>query len=91
MLPQGYVRIYIEKCEDENKRLLFITADKESIDSNKTIFCAIFVMNKLLNSPAIFNPFINDLVRLLDEHKNVELSQIGFPENWIEILQSVYT
>lgn len=65
--------------------------DKESIDSNKTIFCAIFVMNKLLNSPAIFNPFINDLVRLLDEHKNVELSQIGFPENWIEILQSVYT
>jgi tRNA threonylcarbamoyladenosine biosynthesis protein TsaE len=32
VLPQGYVRIYIEKCEDENKRLLFITADKESID-----------------------------------------------------------
>jgi len=32
VLPQGYVSIYIEKCEEENKRLLFITADKESID-----------------------------------------------------------
>ncbi|HOD92352.1 MAG TPA: tRNA (adenosine(37)-N6)-threonylcarbamoyltransferase complex ATPase subunit type 1 TsaE [Clostridia bacterium] len=31
-LPQGYVSIYIEKGEDVNKRLLFITADKESID-----------------------------------------------------------
>ena len=32
VLPEGYVSIYIEKCNEENKRLLFITADNESID-----------------------------------------------------------
>ncbi|HPJ75833.1 MAG TPA: tRNA (adenosine(37)-N6)-threonylcarbamoyltransferase complex ATPase subunit type 1 TsaE [Clostridia bacterium] len=32
ILNKGYVKIYIEKTDDENKRLMFITADKESID-----------------------------------------------------------
>lgn len=32
ILPDGHINIYIEKTADEFKRLLFITADSETID-----------------------------------------------------------
>ena len=32
ILPDGYVSVNIEKGSDENKRLLYITADRQSVD-----------------------------------------------------------
>lgn len=47
-------------------------------------------MGKLVDNKDVFQRFISNLKVLFAEHENVKKEQLGFPDNWIEVLETLY-
>lgn len=65
-------------------------SDRKNIGHGNTIFSALLVISKIIGEKDLLNSFITDLSALVEEYDDViELNRMGFPENWMEILDGV--
>ena len=56
--------------------------------NNKSLFAVLIALKSLLLNPKQWDRVCNDLSSLIEENKTViELSRMGFPQNWKEILK----
>lgn len=57
--------------------------------SNDRIFGVILCIKYLLqNNTDLWIEFVNELKLLIDDNKNIELSLIGFPKDWVSLLEN---
>lgn len=63
--------------------------DRQRSINESTIFSAIFVMCKILKDKNTSKELIKNISILLDKYKQVDISELGFPINWIEILEEI--
>ena len=72
-----------------NKQLLFPPKLFKGLSfSNNRIFSVLFLLKRYI-SPENWVSQMLKLKRTIEQHKSVDLQQIGFPENWQEILNNV--
>lgn len=55
--------------------------------SSNRIFPLLMTMRRMLSDKIVWLSFYESLVGLIEEHSEVKLQFIGFPENWAEILK----
>jgi abortive infection bacteriophage resistance protein len=63
----------------------FSKSDKKSFNSTHKIFDAIFILKKILEKKE-FLDLNTKLKILLNQYSNVDLKSLGFPQNWLELL-----
>jgi Abortive infection bacteriophage resistance protein len=81
-----YGRIY-------DRRLKFFprlySADAKVIKANDRVFAAIYVMKKLCLDERKWRSFVTRLRAAIDEYEDVlDMARIGFPEDWVRILEA---
>lgn len=82
-----YVRLYNMPLK---QRPLMFKEHKKYVTASKTVkyFSVVLVLKRITNANNDWLQFYNDLMKLIDEYKDViDLSFIGFPNEWKEILQ----
>ena len=60
--------------------------DKGKIANNR-LFATLICIKYILKDTKQWLEFIQDLEKLIDKHKVVDISTMGFPEDWIDILR----
>lgn len=63
--------------------------DSEKINYGNTTFCSIFIMGKIIEDKQLFNSVIINIAALIEGYTDVNITQLGFPENWEEILRNI--
>jgi abortive infection bacteriophage resistance protein len=56
---------------------------------NSNVFGLIYIMGKVNNDRNEWAHFMNCLRGIINNHNNVELDKIGFPEDWSELLSKM--
>lgn len=69
--------------------LLLAKSDHKIINYGNTTFYAVFIMGKIIKDKQLFNTFITNLAAFSEEYTVVNIDQLGFPENWEEILRNM--
>ncbi|MDO5714484.1 MAG: Abi family protein [Tissierellia bacterium] len=77
-----YGRLYGAKLTKSPK--LYKQYRKENI-SNNTIFATLINL-KIISEEELYYNFYQELIKLIEEYKVVDLKHIGFTENWKELL-----
>lgn len=63
-------------------------SSKEKHLSNDRLFAAIYICKKICLNVDYYSRFYNNLMKLTDEYSRcVDVSKLGFPENWKDILK----
>jgi len=68
-------------------KLLFDNVYAGDAKKNKRIFTKLFVMKKIINNEAVWNNFILKIMETFSKHPFVKIINIGFPDNWEELLK----
>lgn len=63
--------------------------DRKKIRYGNTTFSAIFVICKILNDEILIKTLITNISALFEEYEHVNITQLGFPENWKSILETI--
>ena len=59
---------------------------RKKIKHGNTTFSAIFVIFKILDDKKTLQTLMTNISALIEEYEHVDISQLGFPENWRSIL-----
>lgn len=65
-------------------------ADKKRGIKNNTIFADIYVIGRLTKEKKEWGNFVTKLSALIDQYDVVDLKYLGFPDDWDDILSSIY-
>ena len=57
--------------------------------SNSKIFCLFLIFKKLIIIPGEWENFKNNLLQLLEEHSDIDLKRMGFPDDWKDRINSI--
>lgn len=60
--------------------------DRKNLKYGNTTFSAIFVMCKILSDETLLQTLMTNISALIEECEHVDISQLGFPENWRSIV-----
>ena len=60
--------------------------DRKKIGNGNTTFSAIFVICKILTDKTLLQTLMTNISALIEEYEHVDISQLGFPQNWRSIL-----
>lgn len=66
--------------------------DKSDLDrglKNDTIFTAIYLMGKLTKDEIEWRSFVINLKGLIEKYEKIDISLMGFPDDWEELLEKV--
>lgn len=64
-------------------------ADRKKIRYGNTTFSAFYVICKILNDKTLTKMLITNISALIEEYEQVDITQLGFPENWRNILETI--
>lgn len=64
-------------------------ADRKKIKYGNTTFAAIYVICKILNDKVLTKILLTNISELFNEYEEVDITQLGFPENWTNILETI--
>ena len=75
-----------------NKRLtikpIIHKKDSKKGIENDTVFSVLFIMKKLVKDKAEWDTFVTNLNALVEKYEKVDVTLMGFPENWEDILRN---
>jgi len=63
-------------------------AEWKGISSSKT-FCIFLIFKKLIIIPGEWENFKNNLLQLLEEHNDIDIKRMGFPDDWGDRINSI--
>ncbi|HHU18935.1 MAG TPA: Abi family protein [Bacilli bacterium] len=63
--------------------------DRKNLRYGNTTFSAIFVICKILSDKILTKTLITNISALVEEYEQVDITQLGFPENWRNILETI--
>ncbi|BAU28472.1 abortive infection bacteriophage resistance protein [Aneurinibacillus soli] len=74
-----------------NKRKLIVSPKLFDSDLQKgvkegSVFSAIYIMRRLCRDNEEWHSFVTNLHALLEQYEDVKLNDIGFPDNWYDLL-----
>jgi len=61
---------------------------RKGISSSK-IFCIFLIFKKLIIIPGEWENFKNNLLQLLEEHNDIDIKRMGFPDDWGNRINSI--
>lgn len=79
-----YGRLYNAKLS--KTPILYKEYTKEGIGNNR-IYGVLLCMKHILKQDGHWNQFVDNIELLFDKYETVQISTMGFPENWKELLQ----
>ncbi len=71
------------------KPKLHRTDVKKGVD-NRTFFSVLFIIGKLRSKDTEWISFITSLAALIENYSVVDISRLGFPNNWDDILTTLW-
>ncbi|HLR11343.1 MAG TPA: Abi family protein [Sporosarcina sp.] len=63
--------------------------DRKKLGYGNTTFSAIFVICKILSDKTLLQTLMTNISALIEEYEHVDISQLGFPENWRSIVMGI--